>query len=398
MFFVKKTFVYIFLFAYSLCLTGEADAASYTQIPVKGGKSSAPRPSYFVKAVTTPSGIKRLIVDAGGINVRKGDTVYSLSRRYNVPMRSLIRANRLSPPYSLKVGQRLKLPDAASHVVRKGDTIYSISRHYNVDMRALAHLNKIKPPYTISLGQKLFLPSSLGNSKIAVASGQKAKNDISSVVEKWLSSSQVSDSGNKAASASKASKNEKPTSKAKKASAKASQTKGKKLAYSKYSPSSNKASAKKAVKKKAKKYVHKNGKKYLPAPDRRSSSKFAWPVKGMVISKYGLVAKGQHNDGVNIKVKEGSSVKAAENGVVAYAGNEIKGFGNLLLIKHSGGWMTAYAHNSRLVVKRGEKVKRGQVVAKAGSTGNVKTSQVHFEVRAGKKAVDPLKYMAKRKI
>ena len=114
------------------------------------------------------------------------------------------------------------------------------------------------------------------------------------------------------------------------------------------------------------------------------------------MTKFGSAGAGRHNDGINIKVNEGVSVRAAENGVVAYAGNELKGFGNLLLIKHADGWITAYAHNSKILAKRGETVVRGQPIAKAGKTGNAKEAQLHFEIRKGTKAVDPLAYMEKR--
>ncbi|MDP6574463.1 MAG: LysM peptidoglycan-binding domain-containing M23 family metallopeptidase, partial [Rhodospirillales bacterium] len=124
-------------------------------------------------------------------------------------------------------------------------------------------------------------------------------------------------------------------------------------------------------------------------PPARSGAGFRWPVKGRVISAFGPRTKGLHNDGINIAAPPGAPVGAAENGVVAYAGNEIRGFGNLLLIKHSGGWISAYAHNAELLVRRGDRVERGQVIAKIGSSGNVTTPQLHFELRRGKRAVDP---------
>lgn len=125
-----------------------------------------------------------------------------------------------------------------------------------------------------------------------------------------------------------------------------------------------------------------------------TSSKFRWPVKGRVISNYGAKPSGGRNDGINIAVPEGTSVKAAENGVVAYAGNELKGYGNLVLIRHSNNWVTAYAHNKELFVRRGDTIKRGQIIAKAGKTGSVKTPQLHFEIRKGAQAVDPTQYLS----
>ncbi len=267
---------------------------------------------------------------ANTVIVKKKDTVYGIARKYGVPIRDFIKINRLRPPYGLKIGQRLRLPPAPFHIVKKGDTLYSISRKYNVDLPSLIRTNKLRKPYTLALGQKLSLPGSI------VSKPQ--------------------------------------TIKLAKSSAKAK---------SKWSKASSKP----------KKYSKSYSKVLLPTPQARSSSKFLLPLKGSIISKFGTIGKGRHNDGINIKASRGDKIRSAENGVVAYAGNEIKGFGNLLLIKHSGGWMTAYAHNHELKVKKGDKVKRGQIISTVGSTGSVTTPQLHFEIRKGKRARNPLKYI-----
>jgi murein DD-endopeptidase MepM/ murein hydrolase activator NlpD len=121
--------------------------------------------------------------------------------------------------------------------------------------------------------------------------------------------------------------------------------------------------------------------------------KLRWPVKGRVISKFGPQSDGTQNDGVNVAVPLGAEVLAAESGVVAYAGSEVRGYGNLVLVRHDNGWVTAYAHNDELMVQRGDRVRRGQSLAKAGRTGNVDQPQVHFELRQGPKPVDPTPYM-----
>ncbi|MEJ8475995.1 peptidoglycan DD-metalloendopeptidase family protein [Roseibium algae] len=120
---------------------------------------------------------------------------------------------------------------------------------------------------------------------------------------------------------------------------------------------------------------------------------FRWPVRGRIISNFGSKPGGTRNDGVNLAVPEGTPVKAADNGTVIYSGNELKGYGNLVLLRHENGWVSAYAHNSKLNVKRGDKVTRGEVVGLAGATGSVSQPQVHFELRRGNKPVDPMKYM-----
>lgn len=292
--------------------------------PVKAQNSPYYREQYRVQSLS-PS----------FITVHKGDTVYSLSRRYNVPIRSMIEVNNLKPPFILSKGARLRLPAPSVHVVQKGDTIYSISRRYNVDMSVLTRTNNLYAPYSIYLGQILKLPGS-----------------VVEPTERWV-----------------ALKNTPAKTTVKKTAAKSAK-------------SSKKTTRKTAAR--------------LPAPPDRAKAKFAWPVNGTVMNKFGSAGGGRHNDGINIKVAEGTFVRAAENGVVAYAGNELKGFGNLLLVKHADGWITAYAHNKEFLVKRGDTVKRGQPMAKAGKTGNAKEPQLHFEIRRGTKAVDPMNYLEKR--
>jgi murein DD-endopeptidase MepM/ murein hydrolase activator NlpD len=125
------------------------------------------------------------------------------------------------------------------------------------------------------------------------------------------------------------------------------------------------------------------------------AGKFRWPAKGPLLAGFGKRPDGAHNDGINIAVPAGADIAAAEQGTVAYAGSEIKAYGNLILIRHEGGWVTAYAHASEILVKRGDAVTRGQVIAKAGATGTVDQSQVHFELRQGSKPVDPAPHMEK---
>lgn len=117
---------------------------------------------------------------------------------------------------------------------------------------------------------------------------------------------------------------------------------------------------------------------------------FRWPARGRVIAGFGTSG----NEGINISVPEGTPVKAAEGGTVAYAGSELKGYGNLVLIRHDNGYVSAYAHNDEITVKRGDKVRRGQVVAKSGRTGNVNAPQLHFEIRKGSNPVDPMPYLS----
>ncbi|MHA1189163.1 MAG: peptidoglycan DD-metalloendopeptidase family protein [Alphaproteobacteria bacterium] len=129
------------------------------------------------------------------------------------------------------------------------------------------------------------------------------------------------------------------------------------------------------------------------APKKKATG-FRWPVRGRIISDYGKKPNGERNDGINIAVPAGVGVKAADDGIVIYSGNELKSYGNLVLVKHADGWVTAYGHNSKNLVKRGDTIRRGQVIAETGMSGGAKTPQLHFEVRKGANPVNPLKHMA----
>jgi murein DD-endopeptidase MepM/ murein hydrolase activator NlpD len=142
----------------------------------------------------------------------------------------------------------------------------------------------------------------------------------------------------------------------------------------------------------------------VPAPDTPASvdpskaaeaaPKFRWPVRGQVIAGFGSKIKGRPNNGINVAVPEDTSIKAAEGGVVVYSGNELKAYGNLLLVRHPNGYVTAYAHAKQLLVKGGDEIKRGQVIAKSGRTGDVDTPQLHFEIRKASAPVDPMQYLS----
>lgn len=129
-----------------------------------------------------------------------------------------------------------------------------------------------------------------------------------------------------------------------------------------------------------------------PAATAENNPEFRWPARGRIIQ--GFKGGSGGNDGINIAVPEGTAVKAAEGGVVAYAGSELKGYGNLVLIRHPNGYVSAYANNGEIDVKRGETVKRGQQIAKSGQSGNVSSPQLHFELRKGSTPVDPTQYLA----
>ena len=283
--------------------------------------------------------------------VVSGDTVFRIARAYGVPIRTVIDSNRLVPPYHLRPGQRLSIPALRVHVVARGDTVYGISRRYQLDMTELVSLNEIAPPFTISLGQQLVLPNPVvrrAPETLQAARPAAPERTADGVVI--------------------------PPRKPK------TERKG--------------TAATTAQAPKPPPPVQKRGP--IPDPPPRASGRFLWPVEGSVTLGFGPKQGGLHNDGINIAAPMGAPIVAAENGVVAYAGNELRGFGNLLLIKHAEGWVTAYAHAETLLVGRGATVKRGQTIARVGSSGSVSSPQLHFEIRKGADTVDPLRHLARR--
>jgi murein DD-endopeptidase MepM/ murein hydrolase activator NlpD len=272
----------------------------------------------------------------GGVHVvAPKETVYALSRLYGVPVRSLLVLNKLDPPYLLHTGQKIAIPVQRTHVVAQGETVYSISRRYDVSIAELVRLNEVAKPFVIVTGQTLLLPDAQRTAVATAEPGERAE---------------IEDQGDARVA------DEPPPPPA-----------AKRVVLP---PSTN-----------------------IPHPSELSGDGFLWPVDGKVISGFGPKGKGLTNDGINIVAPKGTPIVAAQNGVVAYRGNELRGFGNLILIKHDKGYMTAYAHASQILVERGAKVKRGQVIAKVGNTGSVADPQLHFEIRRGRKPVDPMRHL-----
>lgn len=308
------------------------------------------------------------------VTAGKNETLSALSRRVDVPSRFLIAENDLKSPYKLSEGQVLKVPAIRAHTVVAGETLTGISNRYGVDMTQLARINEIPAPYGVKVGQVLGIPLNEPKQPLPAAAREMAPAGQAATTQQTQPS--------QPAPAEQAS----PTTPEGKTTPSTSQPQT--------APASSGATAAPAP---AQNATATPAKAELSVePPKRAGSLFGWPIKGKILTGFGVDAAGLRNDGINIQASPGSSVRAAENGVVVYAGNELKGFGNLLLIKHADGWMTAYAHNAELAVLRGDIVKKGQVIAKAGATGSVTSPQVHFEVRKDGTAVDPTQYMEKR--
>ena len=261
---------------------------------------------------------------AGGVIIHPGDTLYNISKRFNLPLQDIITLNRIAPPYVISDGQRLKLPAPRNYNVQHRDSLYRISRMFGVSASELARMNNINAPYQLRTGQELRIPT-------------KSSRRFYYVDDREVSV--VRDQG---------------------------------VTRPSYKPD-----LKAQVK---------------TQPAR--TGEFIWPIRGRVVSSYGPKDKGLHNDGVNIAAPRGTAVAAAQTGTVVYVGNALEGFGNLVIIRHDNGWVTAYAHLDRVSVSRGQRISKGHALGAVGSTGRVDTPQLHFEIRRGSEAINPLNHLA----
>jgi len=325
----------------------------------------------------------------GAYSAFPGDTVYGVAQRFGVPVRTLIETNGLKPPYRLVAGQRLQVPVRQEHVVQPGDTLLAISRIYGVDQSSLARVNNLVPPYALKSGQRLTLPGRI-DANLAEMPPEQQQPYVAPTTSGTGGGGSMSVEELPAPTGQQPSK-QPPATQSTGTPATPEVTEPAAPEVTEPVAPQKPTAPKTAATKQADTEVAAIPPEPAPAP--RGGERFLWPVKGQVISGFGPKKGGLNNDGINISAPAGTDVVAADNGVVAYAGNELRGFGNLLLIRHADGWVTAYAHNEKLLVKRGEKVKRGQTIAQIGSTGNVSAPQLHFEIRKGTDPVDPLKYL-----
>jgi len=341
---------------------GLASYAPPTHPPLEAATGTvAPR---SVAAIRSPGPGSTTII------VGTSDTLDTLSRRYNVSPAAILQANGYKGPRTLSPGQQLIIPRQtavgaapalatpaskpvavaaapAVHVVNSGDTLLSVARHNRVSLSELARANGLEPTAKLRLGMKLTVPSA---KTAAVAPAAQPATVAAQPVAAVAPATKMAAAGGPPQSARLAQATATVEDAAVATPVKATDATG-----------------------------------ALPT--------FRWPVRGKVITSYGAKTNGKSNDGINLAVPEGTPVKAAEDGVVAYSGNELKGYGNLVLVRHSNGYVTAYAHASELMVKRGDTIKRGQIIAKSGQSGEVGSPQLHFEIRKGSSPVDPLQFL-----
>jgi murein DD-endopeptidase MepM/ murein hydrolase activator NlpD len=311
------------------------------------------------------------------ITVAPGETLETIARKHNVPVSAMMQANNISNPASVHVGQHLVIPRyrpspaayppatartntvpsaapvgpprtalapaSGVHVVAPGETLNSIARLYGKSVMVLARANNIAPDTMVRVGERIVIPDVAQKARAEAAPAPAPTASAPAPAPKRLDTANA-DSPHSAWKATPV------------------------------APPAQQGPVKTAE----------------PAGGLPN---FRWPVRGRVIAGFGPSPNGLQNDGIDLAVPQGTPVKAADDGVVAYAGNELKGYGNLVLIRHDNGYVTAYAHASEITVKRGETVKRGQVIAKSGETGNVSAPELHFEIRKGATPVDPTPFL-----
>jgi len=232
--------------------------------------------------------------------------------------------------------------NTSEHVVIAGETAFSISRRYNMPLARLAVINNLSEPYALRIGQRLRVE----NAEVVTTTTEVARTDTAA-------------------------------------------TRAGDTATVPAIPGPPAATAGQGVTR----AIRAAPAARTPQIEARTGTGFVWPVRGRVVSEFGPKPSGLRNDGINIAAPQGTEVVAADNGVVAYAGNELKGMGNLLIIQHQGGWMTVYAHLDSFVVRRGDRVRQNQKVGTVGQTGRVTTPQLHFEIRRGSQAFDPRRHL-----
>ncbi|RDV01087.1 peptidoglycan DD-metalloendopeptidase family protein [Undibacter mobilis] len=345
------------------------------------------------------------------VTVGNGETVDMIARRQGVPVSAILQTNGISDASQVRPGQRLVIPRYVStaapaqpapqvaapaytpapaptpvahaapaaganvHVIAPGESLIGVSRRYGTTLTELARYNGISPYTRVNVGDRIKVP---GNSRQTVAQQSKP----------------VAPQPQRYAAATPAPQVARPQTTAAQTSTWPNNTQ--QVAQPRTIPIDRAPAAEPTQ---SVRMVSQETPKAEPAPEKAaepagSLQSFRWPVHGRVIAGFGSKPNGTQNDGINIAVPEGTQIKAADDGVVAYSGNELKGYGNLVLVRHANGYVSAYANASELLVKRGDTIRRGQVIALSGQTGNVTSPQLHFEIRKGSTPVDPTKYLA----
>lgn len=310
--------------------------------------------------------------------VRSGDTLSSIARKFDMSVSALADDNKLKSGATLRLGQRVKGPatTAKAYVAQSGDTLGDIAKRFNVSVKALAAENNLRSTASIKKGQKIQLPDGYrdkGPIRTTTTVTKPAPAQPSNTYAKVETPTTSPSTARPSTSAPSTPSSPVPYT----------------PSYSRPSapivapPSAPPASARPLIESTA------------PPTEAEiiasGKGKFAWPVRGEIISSFGVSGPGQRNDGLDIRAPQGTPVLSAAEGEVAYAGNQVPQFGNLVLVKHADGWVTAYAHLSSINVKMRQQVRQGEQVGAVGATGGANEAKLHFEMRFAPTAKDKAK-------
>lgn len=296
----------------------------------------APRPSWEARAVV-PDAAE---VEASTVAVAAGDTLSRIAERTGAGADAIARENGLAPPFIVRTGQRLRVPAGRYHLVRQGQSGIGIARAYGVEWSRIVAANGLTDPFILRVGQRVVVPRTSDGTRASAAERAAAfRLDIDDIL-----------------------------------------TGGEPALATNQAPAVPSATPRRVLPASA----------AVVAPVRPLTGGFGWPVQGRIVTRFGPGRSGERSNGIKIAVPEDTPVLATADGVVAYVGDGIAALGGLVIVKHGDGWTSVYGHANKLLVRRGQSVKRGQTVALSGDSGYAERPEVHFELRRGRTPVDPI--------
>lgn len=310
----------------------------YAERPVS--MPATPRPAWEVRPVTPDA---QVVADQS-YTVQAGDTLRRVGERTGAGSEAIARANGLEPPFTIRAGQMLTIPGGRYHLVRQGESGIAIARAYGVPWSRIVAANDLQEPYVLRAGQRVLIPGDPAQPPSRAERAAAFTLDIDDIL-----------------------------------------TGGEPTPAPRQAPAKPVATPRRALPPTA----------VVAAPARLQGG-FIWPVEGAVVRRFGPGKSGERNDGIQIAVPLSTPVHATADGVVAYAGNGIAALGGLIIVRHGNGWTSVYGHAAKLLVQRGQSIKRGQTIALSGETGFADRPELHFELRKGRTPVDPQSQLPRR--
>jgi murein DD-endopeptidase MepM/ murein hydrolase activator NlpD len=292
--------------------------------------------------VAAPVTARATKISGGHYVVQSGDTLSSIGERSGTGLDAVAKANALSPPYTIRPGQSLIIPDGLFHRVAAGETGIAIARAYAVPWPRIVDANGLSEPFTLKVGQRLRIPADGGPAEASIEARAAAfRLDIDDIL-----------TGGEPAQDDA-------------------------LVSPPIAPSAN---------------VPLSPRIAISEPPSFSGG-FGWPAQGTLVARFGPAGEGRFNQGIEIATAPAAPISASADGVVAFVGNNVAGYGGMILIRHGSGWITAYGRAASTNVVRGQKVRRGDII---GATGSGAGPQLHFQVRRNRSPLDPLSKLPAR--